>query len=168
MYRTNEVGRNQYVPLMFGTELTADGGNQFTDAFKPLAHPSAFEEAELLIYLGAFSATPAAEALTVTVHEADTTNPAEADNYAANAETEGKKIFGTVAGGGGGETLASNVQVFNFSPGFFKPGGIRFNIQLDSTAGTETVDCTAILRLCAPQQVPVTQKARADIMVTPS
>lgn len=168
MYRTDEVGRSQYVPLMFGTELTADGGDQFTDAFKPLAHPSNFEEAELLIYLGAFSAGPSAEKLTVTVHEADDTNPAEADNYAASTADEGKKIFGVVAEGGGGETLASNVQVFNFSPGFFKPGGIRFNIQLDTTAGDETVDCTAILRLCSPRNVPCVQKARADIMVTPS
>lgn len=165
MHRTDLVGRVQNVTVLFGTELTADGGDQLTDALVASSHPELPQEASLLIYLGAFSGTPGAPVLTVTVLDSDT--PATAASFVASTDAEGSKVYGAVVDGGGGETIPSRVQEFHFSPGFFKKG-VRFNITLDTTAGTETVDCTAILRLTDAKRVPMTQASRSTIMVTPS
>lgn len=151
------------VPVAFDTTL-AYGAN-LTKGFKNLLAASQYEEACLLFYINAWSATPAGESITIEVLESDT-NVAAA--YAAPSPAH-SQVFGPTANGGGGETIGSGGVIlrFHFKPGQFKDW-IRFRITSDTTGGDETLDYTAVLLLGAAKVEPVTQPVASTVLVTPS
>ncbi len=149
------------VPVAIAATL-ANGAN-LTKSYKNILSTSQFEEACLLLYLNAWSATPAAEKITVEILHSDTNVSAD---FTAPSPTH-SQIFGPTAQGGGGEILPARVLAFHFKPGQFKDY-VRFRVTVTTTAGTETMTYTAILLLGAARVEPVTQPVAATVLVTPS
>ncbi len=173
MHKMDDYGRSAYIPLLFNTQITANEANNFTKAIKHAGRKNSFLGGVLLVYLNTFSATPAAPKLVIEAFDAELkangSNPAAADFSLSTDEHRASQTYGAEAVGGKGETLPGNVLEFHFSPGFYRPH-YRFNLKLDSTAGTETINVTAVLRLYDPQDVPLPEVplAPADLTFTPA
>lgn len=149
------------VPVAYNSTLS-NGANNLK-GFKNVLATSQFEEAMLLVYINAFSATPAGESIKIELFDSAT-------NVAADYATPRhplSKTYGPTANGGGGETLPASVLRFPFNPGQFKPW-IRPKVTVTTTAGTETVTATIILVLGGAKNEPVSQPVAATVLVTPS